>query len=210
MTQLNQCNQLSQLKQDVISIGQWVDSHNWCPATSGNLSARIDKARILITVSGHAKGELTDQDLMEVDADGNPYNSDKKPSAETLLHALIYGHVPQANYIIHTHSVYGTVFSRAIWNGDIRFNNYEMQKAFQGVSSHEQEVSVPVYGNSQDMVALAKEVDQHLAAKPICPAFILAGHGIYTWGSTVNEAKRHSEAMEYLMECEYKSCLLLK
>jgi len=88
--------ELSQLKQDLIGIGRWVDSHNWCPATSGNLSARIDQQRILITVSGNAKGALGEDDLMEVDSQGNPYNSDKKPSAETLLHALIYGHVPDA------------------------------------------------------------------------------------------------------------------
>jgi methylthioribulose-1-phosphate dehydratase len=202
--------ELSQLKQDLIGIGQWVDARNWCPATSGNLSARIDQQRILITVSGHAKGQLTEGDLMEVDSQGNPYNSAKKPSAETLLHALVYGHMPAAKYIIHTHSVYGTVMSRAIWRGEIAFNNYEMQKAFAGVSSHEQEVKVPVFGNSQDMVELAKEIDAHLAAAPLCPAFILAGHGIYSWGSSVAEARRHSEAMEFLMECEYKSCVLLK
>ena len=201
---------LNQLKQDVINIGQWVDSHNWCPATSGNLSARIDDQRILITVSGNAKGSLTEQDLMEVDSQGNPYNSEKRPSAETLLHALIYGHIKDARYIIHTHSVYGTVFSRAIWNGEIRFNNYEMQKAFRGVTTHEQEVVVPVYANNQDMMELAKQVDAYLNNEPACPAFILAGHGIYSWGSSVAEAKRHSEAMEFLMECEYKSCLLLK
>lgn len=201
---------LNQLKQDVINIGRWADSHKWCPATSGNLSARIDDQRILITVSGNAKGSLTEQDLMEVDSQGNPYNSEKRPSAETLLHALIYGHVKDARYIIHTHSVYGTVFSRAIWNGEIRFNNYEMQKAFRGVTTHEQEVVVPVYANNQDMMELAKLVDAYLINEPACPAFILAGHGIYSWGSSVAEAKRHSEAMEFLMECEYKSCLLLK
>lgn len=202
--------ELNQLKQDIIEIGRWVDSNHWCPATSGNLSARIDAQRILITVSGNAKGSLTEQDLMEVDSQGNPYNSEKRPSAETLLHALIYGHIKDAHYIIHTHSVYGTVFSRAIWNGEIRFHNYEMQKAFRGVTTHEQEVVVPVYANNQDMMELAKLVDAYLSDNPACPAFILAGHGIYSWGSSVAEAKRHSEAMEFLMECEYKSCLLLK
>ena len=63
---------IQQLKHDVIEIGRWVDSRNWCPATSGNLSAKIDESRILITVSGHAKGALTEQDLMEVDAKVSP------------------------------------------------------------------------------------------------------------------------------------------
>ncbi|MAR93154.1 MAG: methylthioribulose-1-phosphate dehydratase [Pseudomonadales bacterium] len=201
---------LNQLKQNVIDIGRWVDSHHWCPATSGNLSARIDQQRILITVSGQAKGSLTADSLMEVGAEGKPYAAEQRPSAETLLHTLIYGHIPGARYVIHTHSVYGTVFSRVIWNGEIRFKNYEMQKAFAGVTSHEQEIVVPVYGNNQDMVALARQVNEYLAAGPQCPAFILAGHGVYTWGGSVAEAKRHSEALEFLLECEYKSCLLLK
>ena len=75
---------IQQLKKDVIDIGRWVDSHNWCPATSGNLSAKIDDSRILITVSGNAKGALTEQDLMMVDAEGQPFNNKKQPSAETL------------------------------------------------------------------------------------------------------------------------------
>lgn len=202
--------ELQQLKEDIIGIGQWVDSHNWCPATSGNLSAKVDNSTILITVSGNAKGALTGDDLMTVDFRGNPVNSSKKPSAETLLHARIYHYMPDARYVVHTHSVHGTVFSRAIWQGEIRFKNYEMQKAFQGVETHDVELAVPVYPNNQDMDALALEIDQYLASKPQCPAFILAGHGIYSWGKTVKEARRHSEAMEFLMQCEYQSCLLLK
>ena len=62
---------LNQLKQNVIDIGRWVDSHHWCPATSGNLSARIDQQRILITVSGQAKGSLTKKDgVVEMRATG--------------------------------------------------------------------------------------------------------------------------------------------
>ena len=201
---------IEQLKQDIIQIGRWVDSKGWCPATSGNLSARVDGTHVLITVSGNGKGELTENDLMTVDANGEPFNSDKMPSAETLLHTLIYGHFPNANYVVHTHSVNATVFSRAIWDGEITFSNYEMQKAFRGVASHDVEIKVPVFPNNQNMLELAQKVEPFLRAQPVCPAFILAGHGVYTWGETVKEARRHAEAMEFLLQCEYNSCLLLK
>lgn len=201
---------IQQLKQDIIEIGKWVDGKGWCPATSGNLSARLDDSTLLITVSGNSKGELTEETIMTVDANGDPFNSDQMPSAETLLHTLIYGQYPSTNYVIHTHSVHGTVFSRAIWEGEITFSNYEMQKAFKGVTTHAQELKVPVFANDQDMLQLAQKVQPYLASNPACPAFILAGHGVYSWGDTVQEARRHSEAMEFLLECEYKSCLLLK
>jgi len=201
---------LDQLKQDLIDTGRWIDSRHWCPATSGNLSAWIDSEQFLITVSGKGKGELTPDDLMIVDAGGNPVNTQLKPSAETLLHSLIYSHFPDARYVFHTHSVYGTVLSRAIWSGEIVFRNYELQKAFSGIDTHESEMKVPVFANSQDMVALSKEVEQHFADAQACHAFILAGHGVYTWGKTARECRRHIEAMEFLLEAEYKSCLLLK
>lgn len=201
---------LDQLKQDLIETGRWIDSRHWCPATSGNLSAWIDSENFLITVSGKGKGELTPADLMIVDAGGNPVNTQLRPSAETLLHSLIYSRFPDARYVFHTHSVYGTIMSRAIWSGQLVFRNYELQKAFSGIETHDVEMKVPVFGNSQDMVALAKEVEQHFDSADACHAFILAGHGVYTWGKTARETRRHVEAMEFLLECEYKSCLLLK
>ncbi len=201
---------LDQLKQDLIETGRWIDSRHWCPATSGNLSAWVDAEQFLITVSGKGKGELTPDDLMMVDAGGNPVNAQLRPSAETLLHSLIYSQFPDARYVFHTHSIYGTVLSRAIWSGEIAFRNYELQKAFAGVETHDMEFKVPVFGNSQDMVALAKEVETHFKEANACRAFILAGHGVYTWGKTAKEGRRHIEAMEFLLEAEYKSCLLIK
>ena len=202
--------QLEQLQQDIIDIGRWVDAKGWCAATSGNLSARVDQSKILITVSGNGKGALTPQDLMTVDANGEPFNSDQIPSAETLLHTLVYGLNDSANYVIHTHSVNATVFSRAIWHGEITFKNYEMQKAFTGIDSHETEIKVPVFANNQNMLPLAQQVEHYLSSKPQIPAFILAGHGVYSWGRDVKQARRHCEAIEFLLECELKSCLLLK
>ena len=201
---------LEQLKQDLIETGRWIDSRHWCPATSGNLSAWIDSEQFLITVSGKGKGELTTDDLMIVDAGGNPVNTQQRPSAETLLHSLIYSRFPDARYVFHTHSVYGTILSRAIWNGEIVFRNYELQKAFSGIETHDSEMKVPVFANSQDMVALSKQVEAHFNDVDSCHAFILAGYGVYTWGKTAREGRRHIEAMEFLLECEYKSCLLLK
>jgi|GEM_PF-6747725 len=36
---------------------------------------------------------------------------------------------------------------------------------------------------------------------PGVPGFLLAGHGLYGWGSSIAEAKRHIEVFEFLMEC---------
>lgn len=195
-------------RNSLVEIGRWVGSRGWCPATSGNLSCRIDASQFLISVSGKDKGSLQPDDFLAVDFNGKPINSDKRPSAETLLHAVIYSLHPEARFVVHTHSINGTVLSRHIGSGTIVFRDYELQKAFSGVETHDVDLVVPLFANSQDMNLLAREVHEMLSANHGAPAFVLAGHGVYTWGKTAAEARRHAEAMEILMECEYQSRLL--
>lgn len=195
-------------RSSLVDIGRWVGSRGWCPATSGNLSCRVSDTEFLISVSGKDKGALTADDFLAVDFTGMPVRSDKRPSAETLLHAVIYSLNPDAAFVVHTHSVNGTVLSRHIGQGQIVFRNYELQKAFRGVETHERAVVVPLFANSQDMQTLAENVRKTLGEQRGVPSFVLAGHGVYTWGSSAAEARRHAEAMEILMECEYQSRLL--
>ena len=195
-------------RSSLLDIGCWVSNRHWCPATSGNLSSRIANECFLISVSGKDKGALVKEDFIAVDFEGRPVQSGKRPSAETLLHAQIYRSYPEAAFVIHTHSVNATVLSRHVGLGQLVFRDYELEKAFSGIDTHEAELSVPVFTNRQDMVALGQEVREVLVNQPDTQAFILAGHGVYTWGSTAAEAKRHAEAMEFLLECEFKARLL--
>ncbi len=195
-------------RNSLVEIGRWVGSRGWCPATSGNLSCRTAEQYFLISVSGKDKGSLQVEDFLSVDFTGKPVNSDKRPSAETLLHAVIYSLHPEARFVVHTHSINGTVLSRHLGHGQIVFRDYELQKAFSGVETHDVELVVPLFANSQNMHTLAEEVRGVLRSDTRVPAFVLAGHGVYTWGKTVAEARRHAEAMEILMECEYQSRLL--
>jgi methylthioribulose-1-phosphate dehydratase len=40
--------------------------------------------------------------------------------------------------------------------------------------------------------------------------FLLRGHGLYTWGASLQEAKRHVEILEFLMEALVRSYALAK
>jgi methylthioribulose-1-phosphate dehydratase len=171
----------------------------WCLATSGNFSARVDAGHFLITQSGRDKSALTPADLMICNLDGRPQLAQLRPSAETALHQCLYRHGDQVGAVLHTHSVTSTVLSRHIGDS-ISFSGYEMQKAFAGVTSHEATIEVPVFDNSQDMPALADELRQWLRDdRP--PAFLIRGHGLYAWGTDLAAAQRHAEAMEFLMSC---------
>ncbi len=186
----------------LIAAGRFFFERGWVPATSGNLSARLSDGAIAITVSGRHKGRLSRDDIMIVNAEGQPLTEGQRPSAETLLHIALYRRQPQLGAVLHTHSVNATVLS-LLHQAELRLTDYEVLKAFPGVNDHQCEAAVPIFANDQDIARLAGIVDQRLDQDyPDAHGYLIAGHGFYTWGYSVEDAIRHIEAFEFLFECE--------
>lgn len=197
------------LAREIIDAGRFLYGRGWSPATSSNYSTRLAPDQALLTVSGKHKGQLGPDDVLATDLDGNSLEPGKKPSAETLLHTQLYRWNPQIGAVLHTHSVNATVLSRLTREAFIDFQDYELQKAFSGVSTHESRVRVPIFDNDQDIVRLAATVQPWLDANPDCVGYLIRGHGLYTWGTRMNDALRQIEAFEFLFECELKTLALL-
>ena len=198
-----------QLAQEIIDAGRFLYSRGWSPATSSNYSARLSPTEALLTVSGKHKGQLGVDDVLATDLSGNSLEPGKKPSAETLLHTQLYRWCPQIGAVLHTHSVNATVLSRLTPGAVIEFEDYELQKAFSGVSSHESRVQVPIFDNDQDIARVAAKVQPWLEAYPECVGYLIRGHGLYTWGARMSDALRQIEAFEFLFECELKTRAIL-
>lgn len=194
--------QLRHLAGEIITNVRELAHAGWTPATSSNFSRRLDAHHAAITVSGRDKGRLTENDIMVVDFDGKPVGNDKKPSAETLLHTQLYARYPEIGCVLHTHSRTQTVASRLYApQGFVRFEGYELQKAFAGNTTHEGAMDVPVFPNTQDMDELAAWVEKKLDEGPMW-GYLIDGHGLYAWGRDMAEARRHLEAFEFLLGCE--------
>ena len=184
----------------LIEAGRQLYSKGMVPATSGNFSARLADGHLAITVSGAHKGQLTQDDIIEVDADGRSLDG-RQPSAETLLHVGIYRRFPEAQLVLHPHSAHATVLSR-LCGDTLLLQDYELLKAFPGIDTHECTVSVPVLDNDQDMTRLAARLEAALDGLENVHGYLIRGHGFYTWGESLGEALRHVEAFEFLFECE--------
>lgn len=193
--------QYRQCVQALVQVGSDLYHRGWSPATSSNYSMRVDDRHCAITVSGKHKGALNPDDIMLVDLDGRPCMN-KKPSAETALHAWLYRRYPEAGAVLHTHSQTATILTRLVEGDRIILEGYELQKAFHGISSHAGRLPIPVFENNQDVAELAAEVDGWLADHDNPWAYLVRGHGIYAWGETLDETLRHLEALEYLLQCE--------
>jgi methylthioribulose-1-phosphate dehydratase len=194
------------LKQELRSVIHWFHSKGWAPATSTNYSFRNpapEQNTYTISRSGIDKGLFKVEDFMEVDANGQALEAyrDSKPSAETLIHTMLYEQA-EVRAVLHTHSVVNTVFS---WEhraeACVSISGFELLKGIAGINTHEATIQLPIFENSQDIESLSGHIRESLKNYPGVPGFLLAGHGLYAWGSGIAEAKRHIEVFEFLMDC---------
>ena len=185
----------------LIRAGRFFFERGWVPATAGNFSARLDDERLVITASGRHKGELDADSFLVINIKGEVLTPDRRPSAETALHLQMYRRDPTVGSVLHTHSRPATLLSRLCPEGVV-LEGYEVLKAFPGVDTHETRMVVPVFPNDQDVPRLAARVEAFMSEHPVVHGYLIAGHGLYTWGRSVAEARRQVEAFEFLLECE--------
>lgn len=184
----------------IVQAGQRMDRFGWVPATAGNISVRLPDGRIAVTRSGGHKGFLTPQGVMEVDAEGRALDADSRPSAETLLHCQIYARFPEAGAVLHGHSVASTVLSMQAGTTALHLEHYEVLKVFEGQTTHETRLAVPVFDNDQDIARLSRAVAPLLA--DMKAGYIIRGHGVYVWGRDMDMALARLEGLEFLLACE--------
>lgn len=198
------------LTSELAACGNLFHQWQWSLSSSSNYSALLDAESVIISRSGVDKQYMKSSDFMLVDFDAkakSPFES-MRPSAETELHCHLYrvaGQQPHAmKAVLHTHSKFAVYYSRRyLSEGAVVFTGFEMQKIFEGVSTHESPVTIPVFKNSQQMPDITHAFDQFRKTNPFPPAYLIEGHGIYAWGKNVLHAKQKLEALEYLLELKY-------
>lgn len=184
----------------LIEAGRLFHQRGWVPATAGNFSYRLDADRIAITASGCHKGELTEADLMLVDAGGRSLQPRRRSSAETALHCQIYRAEAAAGAVFHTHSLASTVLSRS--RDSLQLAGYELLKVLDGIHTHDCVVEIPVFENEQDIERLAAEVDSAMKSGRGRHGYLIRGHGLYAWAPEVALARYRVEALEFMFQCE--------
>lgn len=185
-------------------IAAYCYERGWSLGTSSNYSVVIDREplRLLITASGRPKHNLGPQDFVIVDETGKVIDTQPgRPSAETMLHVVAAKH--GAGAVLHTHSVWGTLLSDMHYpSGGLAIEGYEMLKALDGIQTHEHRLWLEVFDNTQEITTLAKRVATRLADanRPLRHGLLIRRHGLYVWGRDLDEARRHMEALEFLLE----------
>ena len=191
----------------LISAARQFYQMGWMVGTAGNLSAKISDNSFWITSSGCPKNLLTVDDfiLMTLDRDKGEFFStstqshpQKRPSAETSIHAAIYNLFPDAQVCYHVHSIENNLVSRFTNSNNLPLPPLEMLKGL-GVWEENPRLEMPIFANHLEVSRIAEEIFTRFKdTKPQVPALLIRDHGVTIWADSLEHANNYIEVVEYI------------
>ena len=167
---------INKARVEIINAAKKMAGQNMLPGSWGNISVRVDEDTFAVTPSGHGYDNLMPQDIVIVDAAGSTLDGTLIPSSELPLHLAIYKAQPDAEAVVHTHSIYASACAAA--RRDIPPLIEDMVQIMGG-PVHCAEYALP--GTDE----LAQNVINAMGGKR---AALMANHGVACWGTTLDEA----------------------
>jgi L-fuculose-phosphate aldolase len=175
------------LRQEIIRVTRIVANKGLIRSSDGNLSARLDNERFLVTPSGLYKMAMEPDDPIVVDESGEVIEGKPglKPTSEVGMHLEVYRQRPDVNAVLHAHPPYATALTIAgipfptdllpevlIALGDVPTAPY----ATPGTRSLAESIQGPIKDHN---------------------AVLLSNHGSITVGKTLEEALIALERLEH-------------
>lgn len=183
----------------IVEYGKMMSASGLTSGTSGNISIYVpEKGMMAISPSGIGYFDTKPEDVVIMDLESNIIDGIRKPSSEWALHSEMYKRKPNCRSVIHTHSMYCTVF--ASLNQPLRAVHYVLADA--GVST------VPcapyrTFGTEE----LAKVAGDYIGKGD---AVLLANHGMLACGSSIKSAYGLANGLEYCAELQYRTMAIGK
>jgi len=201
---------LELLKNEVLAANLEIQAKNLAILTWGNVSA-IDRERGLVVIkpSGVSYGTLRPESMVVVDLDGKRVEGHLKPSSDTPTHIELYKAFPSIGAVVHTHSVWATVWAQAglgipclgtthadYFYGEIPCTR-EMRKE-EVENDYEKNTGLVI-------VECMKKMDPlHM------PAILVRNHGPFVWGDNPSKAVENALVLEEVARMAFHSRILAK
>lgn len=181
-------------RMSLVEYGKKLSAARLCPGTSGNLSAfDPDSGLVAITPSGMDYFELTPEDIVVTDLNGNAVDGARKPSSELNMHIEFYRRKPGIRSVIHTHSVFCTTLG--IIGEPIRAVHFMI-----GATGSREVPLAPYVTFGTKKLA---EVAVNFCGEG--NAVLLAHHGVVVCGADVPGAFSLAQDVEYIAELQYRA-----
>jgi len=173
------------LKNDIVTMGQYLATRQYHAALAGNISARVDADHLLCTRHGADKGAMTPDDIVLCDMDGNKIGGSGAPTSELTMHRAAYRGRPDIRAVVHAHPPTATAFAAA----SVALDELMLPEMIVLLGSV---ALVPYATPGTD--ELAKQLEPFF---PAHDGFLLENHGALTVGRDVREAALRMELLEH-------------
>ena len=174
-----------ELRLEIINACKFLQEKNLIARTWGNVSARLNDSQFIITPSGLSYDLTKPEDLVIVNIEDYSYDeSQRKPSSEKKVHASAYKQRKDVNFIVHTHQHFASAICAE--EKDVTLLNGSF-------------VPCAKYG-MPSTGKLQKNCEGAFKKNPSSNMFLMAKHGVVTFGKTMKEALDNAVSLED--ECE--------
>jgi L-fuculose-phosphate aldolase len=177
-----------ELRQDMVLFGKLLHRLGFMPGTSGNLSIRLDRDRLLVTPTSMSKFLLTPEDIVIVDLDGRQLEGSRNVTSELSMHLAVYHHRDDVGAVVHSHPPVATAFACA-------------GRGLEEMLCQEAVMTLGVVPLAAYATTGTSEVAASLVPfLPFHDAILMANHGAVAYGSTILEAFQKMETVEHLAQ----------
>ncbi len=103
---------LDNLRAEICRLHAELPKNNLVTWTSGNVSGRDPQSGlVVIKPSGIRYEDLTPDNMVVVNLEGEVIEGGLKPSSDTFAHLYVYRFRPDINGVVHTHSTFATAWA---------------------------------------------------------------------------------------------------
>ena len=187
---------LEELKKTVCQANLDLVKHGLVIFTWGNVSG-IDRESGLVVIkpSGVSYDNMTPDDMVVVDLDGNVVEGNLKPSSDTPTHLVLYREFPEIGGVVHTHSTYATAWSEA----GIDLPNIGTTHAdyFHECIPCTDDMTAEEVNGAYEKETGNVIVRRFAGMNPVhTPGVLVKNHGPFSWGKDAHDAVHNAVVME--------------
>lgn len=186
----------AQLKQQVYEANMLLPKYQLITFTWGNVSA-IDRELQVIAIkpSGVEYENMTAEDIVIVDMDGNVIEGKLNPSSDTATHCALYRKYPTIGGIVHTHSRWATIFAQA--HQPVEPYGTTHADYFHGPIPCTRSLTKEEIEGAYELETGNVIIETVGEANPLhCPGILVGSHGPFSWGANATQAVMHAVVME--------------
>ena len=186
----------TQLRADIVEVGRRMYARGYTASNDGNISVRLDDARLLMTPKSVCKGFMEPSMMCITDLGGKKLAGERDPSSEMQMHLEVYRQRPDVQAVVHAHPPIATAFAVA----GIPLDRAVLAEVVTTLGS----VPIADYATPSTN-ELPQAVSKYIKAHD---GMLLANHGALTVGADLYSAYFKMETIEHFAHISFIARML--